>query len=1081
MHGARCSAASRNPSRQAWWILCILMLCLQLGCVRLPPLARPAMLPGTLGTQAAAAGIEAWRVIEGTVDLGLNRDRQTQATIGDVARGATVSLIEVSTGNTIATTLTQPNGSFSLTLSRTFMPRSNTPYFLEAVRGLGLNAPGQDAVRVRTIVVYRNFWQSLTSIAAGATIAISPETTAIAVIAAYRTSIPVLDLLGCLTAGQVDASLDPPTSSTLTFIHPDFTNAEFHQVSGFVNTAIEENSDPLYRIRYNPTYGEFSLTSDGANSGTFAIQIFALSTYIGGEGSNVEIFGDGFATRLQDHIVTFNGVVAPLVALTENSVTARVPAGATSGQIQVKTASGKSNGLFFTVLAGVNGTYRPPTSAPTLASLSPGAAKIGDTVTVTGTGFNTTLANGNVIFLGGRMVARALTATSTSLTFQVPVGVTSGPLQILSGAQPSNALDLAVGVPVVVGSSVPSAIPGSTFTLVGMNFSAIPADNTVTFGSVAGLVTAATPTTLTVTLPPSTVSGPATVRTSGGTSLPFPFGVLSTASGTLGLQGAPVVTAMSPSRGPVGMGVTIAGTGFSAWLPGNRVWFGAIPATVLESSATSLFAVVPVGASTGPVTVVTAGGSTSAGTFTVRGPAVGSARVGAPPAVTTLDPPRAPVGGVVRIAGSGFDPDPGANRVSFNGVQATPDDGTSSELWVTVPAGALTGPLTVTHSAGSSGGMRFEVIEKVGGNVAVAADMAPVIRGMVPAQGPVGTQVTLTGDAYSNWIPGNAVTIGGVSQRVVSATRTQLVVQIMPGSGSGRLQVRTAAGTGDSPPFTVQPTILGAAPVLDRASVTAAAPGTLVVLEGSNFDPDWTRNQVSFGGTIVTPSSGTPAQLVVEVPAAGSSGNLTVSHSGGTSGALRFDVVGRLDGAVAVATDRTPVVTAMNPTQGPVGTEVVLSGDAFSNWVPGNTVLLGTRALEVLEARRTSLKVRINAGAVTGALQVVTAAGAGSAGNFTVTLAIPPAAPTVTAVSPAAAIPGTLVTISGTGFDPDWSRNTVSFAGTSATPVSGSTTRLVVAVPAGAGSGNLSVTQGAGTSGTVRFDVIGAVSGSFRP
>ncbi len=73
----------------------------------------------------------------------------------------------------------------------------------------------------------------------------------------------------------------------------------------------------------------------------------------------------------------------------------------------------------------------------------------------------------------------------------------------------------------------------------------------------------------------------------------------------------PTISSITPSSGPVGTSVTIAGTNFG---DSPSVSFGGTSATVGTSSATSITTTVPTGLSAGTVSVtVTAGGETSAG------------------------------------------------------------------------------------------------------------------------------------------------------------------------------------------------------------------------------------------------------------------------------------------------------------------------------------------------------------------------------------------------------------------------------------------------------------------------------------
>ena len=78
-------------------------------------------------------------------------------------------------------------------------------------------------------------------------------------------------------------------------------------------------------------------------------------------------------------------------------------------------------------------------------------------------------------------------------------------------------------------------------------------------------------------------------------------------TGPVDLLIEPRVLGFSPTAGPVGTSVTIVGTGFSG---ATAVRFGGVPATLFGvTSDTRIIAIVPTGARTGRIMVVTRGGN----------------------------------------------------------------------------------------------------------------------------------------------------------------------------------------------------------------------------------------------------------------------------------------------------------------------------------------------------------------------------------------------------------------------------------------------------------------------------------------
>jgi gliding motility-associated-like protein len=89
---------------------------------------------------------------------------------------------------------------------------------------------------------------------------------------------------------------------------------------------------------------------------------------------------------------------------------------------------------------------------------------------------------------------------------------------------------------------------------------------------------------------------------------------VSTGSFTVTVAPPPTITSFAPTSGPVGTTVVITGTNFSATPSNNIVNFNGTPAVVTASTATSITANVPVGATTGPITVTVAGNTANSTT-----------------------------------------------------------------------------------------------------------------------------------------------------------------------------------------------------------------------------------------------------------------------------------------------------------------------------------------------------------------------------------------------------------------------------------------------------------------------------------
>jgi YD repeat-containing protein len=155
----------------------------------------------------------------------------------------------------------------------------------------------------------------------------------------------------------------------------------------------------------------------------------------------------------------------------------------------------------------------------------------------------------------------------------------------------------------VTGFSNAGGATGSTLTIYGSGFSAIPANNTVSFNGVLATVVSSTANTLTVTVPSDAISGPVIVTDSNGT-------VTSTSNFVVAdAPGAPSITSFSPLTGRPGDTVTINGSNFQN-SAGTHAYFAATAGVVESATASALTASVSAGSTSGRLSVVTAYGTT---------------------------------------------------------------------------------------------------------------------------------------------------------------------------------------------------------------------------------------------------------------------------------------------------------------------------------------------------------------------------------------------------------------------------------------------------------------------------------------
>ena len=205
----------------------------------------------------------------------------------------------------------------------------------------------------------------------------------------------------------------PSTASPLIGVYDDFTGP------GTV-TATNATGQLTFRFTSDGSVTETGWVATISCSVTAPPAIASFTPVSGPPGTSVNITGTGF-TGLTT--VSFNGSSAFFVVNSSTSLTAQVPAGATTGPISATNAAGTAtSATSFTVLPA------PPSTVPFITSITPASAPVGSTVTISGANFSTTPADNIVRFGAVRAVVNA--ATATQLTVTVPAGASYGPISV---------------------------------------------------------------------------------------------------------------------------------------------------------------------------------------------------------------------------------------------------------------------------------------------------------------------------------------------------------------------------------------------------------------------------------------------------------------------------------------------------------------------------------------------------------------------------------------------------------------------------------------------------------------------------
>jgi alpha-tubulin suppressor-like RCC1 family protein len=236
----------------------------------------------------------------------------------------------------------------------------------------------------------------------------------------------------------------------------------------------------------------------------------------------------------------------------------------------------------------------------------------------------------------------------------------------------------------------------------------------------------------------------------------------------------PVVTSVSPSRGPLagGTSVTISGANLSG---ATAVKFGAAEATnVTVSSGTSITATAPAGTGTVDITVTTPSGTSPAG------PADHFVYV-PPPAMTKLSPKIGSAAGGTSVSITG---------VNFTGVTAVKFGSTEAASFTVNSSTSI----TAVSPAQPAGAIEVSVSTEFGTTAPTASDhykVAPAITGVSPNGGSVagGTSVTVTGVGFATGETGTTISFGTTRGKSVNCASSTECTVLAPAHAAGTVDV----------------------------------------------------------------------------------------------------------------------------------------------------------------------------------------------------------------------------------------------------------------------------------------------------
>lgn len=444
--------------------------------------------------------------------------------------------------------------------------------------------------------------------------------------------------------------------------------------------------------------------------------------------------------------VEFNNVAATYTVDSPTQITANVPNAGTTGPITVTTQSGiATSATNFTV----------ESVSPQVDSFSPTLGTADTSVTIHGLRFT----NATQVEFGGASAASFAVISATQINATAPANGLTGPICVTTPGPFTGCSSTDFVFPPRVSSFTPSGgAPGTSVTIHGVNFQGATA---VTFEGGA----AATPFTvssdgrsITTTVPADAVSGPIRVTGPAGSS-----------TSSMIFRLPPSITGFTPARGGPGNSIAISGTNLTG---ATAVAFNGLSASGFTvASDTLVNATVPAGATNGPISVTTIGGTAVSAT---------AFEIAATATISGFNPTKGTPGTVVTITGTNFT---GATAVQFNGATASFTLDSPTQIRANVPSTATNGPIAVTNAEG------------VGASAALFY-LPPVLSSFAPTGGAPGATVTLYGN---NFIGATAVAFNGTAAAFQVNAQDRITATVPAGATTGPITLTTPYGSVTTP------------------------------------------------------------------------------------------------------------------------------------------------------------------------------------------------------------------------------------------------------------------------------------------
>jgi RHS repeat-associated protein len=337
----------------------------------------------------------------------------------------------------------------------------------------------------------------------------------------------------------------------------------------------------------------------------------------------------------------------------------------------------------------------------------------------------------------------------------------------------------------------------------------------------------------------------------------------------------PTITSISPSSGPIGSSVAIAGTNFGGTQGTSVVALNGTNATVTSWSETGIVVIVPVGSTSGPFSVTVNSQPVNSSSFTVT--ALPSNWAGSDIGTVGLAGSATYSNGTFTVSGGGTLIGGTADSFHF-AYQQWSGDGTIVARLVSVQGGGTyhlagimiretlaVGATEASMDYSSVYGGYFELLDRTSTGGSTSST-----QGNTGTSLPYWVKLVRAGSTFSGYISADGVnwTQLGTSQTISMATNVYIGLAV---EGYSTSALATAAFDNVSVSSSTTP-----APVISTVSATSGSIGSQVTITGSNFGTSQGSSVAAMNSLPLTINSWSSTSISTTIPTGATSGPLVV-------------------------------------------------------------------------------------------------------------------------------------------------------------------------------------------------------------